>query len=340
MLFYTLVLVVLFFLTRLKSKKLFYLAVFALAFFLGFRGDSVGADTQRYIDYYNYVEYGVGHMEQGWNQMTIFFKMSGLSAYSFHFFIASLCMLMVVYVLSRFNDNRIMRLGLFFFYSLGFYLLMFNGMRQMFAGSIILVAFYYLSVEHYKKFLFLVLIASLFHISSVIALFAFFLRWLKLSRMTICLSLIISMAFGLMVSNDFFVAVSGKYAHDIESFGYRDSLTYAIIVGGLSNIFFYYLFIQFEKEYINSMWMKLYFLSIVVMNLTIDIVIGPRIVYVFSICQFVIFALLTKDSQKPEVKMLLFLFGIVTFFRFMIPEMSRTEESLIPYYYNIQLLLK
>lgn len=339
--FYLVLLLILFGLSFHRRRLLLFIVMLlTLAFFLGFRGKTVGADTARYVEYYNYMKNGIGHMEIGWNVLLLSIKSLGVSAYAFHFLIALFTLGLIGFVLTRFHDRQINMLGLFFTYSLGFYLLMFNGMRQLFAGAIVLFAFYFLSVERNKLFVLLVVVASFFHLSSIVALAAFFLRWIRLTSFVIIISLIVTMLIGLTASDGFFVSLAGKYAHDIESYGYRDSIAYTILVGGLSNLFFLYLVNQVVKEdidFLDSIWMKLYFLSVVVMNLTINIVIGPRIVYVFSICQVVVFSLLTRRFTNPQARALLYLFGIVTFFRFIIPEISRTEESLIPYYFTFQL---
>ena len=341
MLFYLSILIVLWALSFYKcSYEVFFIAVLTLAFFLGFRGENVGADTLRYIEYYNYMEYGLGYMEICWNLMSVTIKHLGFSAYAFHFIIACLTLSMISFVLTRFHDKQINWLGLFFLYSLGFYLLMFNGMRQLFAGSIVLIGFYNLAVNRNKSFFFFVLLATLFHGSSIFALSAYLLRWLKLNQTRILFSLIATLLIGLLASNEFFTAVAGKYAHDIDTYGYRDSLAYTIIVGGLSNLFFLYIYNASEPKLQESFWTKLYFLSILVLNLTINIVIGPRIVYVFSICQVVAFSLFARYTKRQDAKALLYLFGIITFFRFILPEATKTEESLIPYYYTFQIYLK
>ena len=341
MLFYISILIVLLLLSFYKcSYKIFVAIVLVLSFFLGFRGETVGADTQRYVEYYNYMEYGLGYMEIGWNILSVTIKHLGFSPYAFHFLIAVLTLSMIAFVLTRFHDKQINMLGLYFTYSLGFYLLMFNGMRQLFAGAIVLVGFYFLSVNRNRIFLLTVFFATLFHGSTIFALAAYLLRWFKLSQLGVAISLMVTLLIGLLASNEFFVYVAGKYAHDIDTYGYRDSLAYAIIVGGLSNIFFYYLYVVSGSKIQDSFWMKLYFLSILVMNATINIVIGPRIVYIFSISQVVAFSLLAKHISRQETKILLYLFGIITFFRFILPEAAKVEESLIPYYYTFQIYLK
>ena len=339
--FYLLLLLILFRLSlRRCSVRAFFVTLLAMAIILGFRGATVGADTQRYINYYSYMEPGWGHMEIGWNFMLLTIKSLGLSAYAFHFIVALVTLGLIGFVLTRFRDQRINMLGLFFTYSLGFYLLMFNGARQFFAGSIVFLAFYCLSLKRDKLFIILVLFATFFHTSTIIALSAYLLRWIKLSHPFVIIALIVSLLFGLSASDELFIPLAGKYANHIDTYGYRDSIAYTFFVGGLSNLFFLYLYNCIDNEcseFRDSFWMKLYFLSIVVMNLTINVVIGPRIVYIFSTSQIVVFSILVKIIKNQEAKVLLYLFGIITFFRFIIPEISRTEESLIPYYLTFQL---
>jgi len=317
--------------TGLKPQTLG-LYLFFLIILLGLRSSEIGADTERYIDYYNYVDLGVGHMEIGWNVLSILCKKIGLSAYLFNLLIALLTLLFFGYGIRRQESKRVYGNALFLLYSLGFYFLMFNGMRQLFAGSIVFLAFQMLFEKHRKwKALLLILVASLFHTSALITLPVLILPNVKLTTQKVIIALVISFIIGLFLNESMLALIAGKYAHDVTTFGMRDSFAYALTVGLFTNALFIWMFSLSNDIFKNNLWVKVFFLSIIVMNLLINLVIGPRIVYFFSVAQIIAISLFLAEAKSNIYMVICHVYALLTFIRFMIGEYYSKEGSLIPY---------
>lgn len=305
-----------------------------LAFFLGFRGENVGADTARYIAYFKYVEKDIGHMEIGWNYSSILLKSLGFSPSLFNFVVALVTILPICFVSSTFKNSKINGWVVFFLYSLGFYLLMFNAMRQFLAISIVFIGIYFLSKKKLLWYCACIFIASLFHSISILAIVLLFLPYIHLSIKKTVLIFSISFILGIFFSSTLMEMYSGKYYHDIEDFGYRDSLMYAMSVCLITNLLFVWLIRAFPNTN-NNIWMKVFFVSIVVMNLLSNVVIGPRVVYLFSISQIIALALIECQTKDKKIQLIIYLYSFITFARYFIPELYRKEESIIPYYMDI-----
>ena len=319
--------------TGLKPKT-FGLYLFFLIIILGLRSSEIGADTARYIEYYNYVDQSTGHMEIGWNLLSRLCKYFGLSAYIFNLIVASLTLSIIGYVIRLQKSHKIIGFSLFLLYSLGFYFLMFNGMRQLFAGAIVFLAFYLLAEnKNWKIIVLIILLASCFHASALITIPVVFLPKMSLKINWVLLVLVLSFAVGMVASDSFFTFFAGNYAHDVYTYGLRDSFAYALTVGAFTNVLFLLIFNFSSTNLKQNIWMKLFFISVVVMNLLINLVIGPRIVYYFSIAQIIAISLFVAES-KPNTNInvaICYIYALLTFTRFMIGEYNSKEGSLIPY---------
>ena len=341
MAFYIVAFIILFVLSfKGIEKKCFFALLLVLAFFLGFRGENVGDDTSRYISYYYNVEsrYGIGYMEIGWNIISEFFRVINLSAYFFHFIVALSTLLLWGIVCDKvaMKNNRVRGYALFFLYSLGFYLYMFNGMRQFLAVSIVMLAFYMLSLTKTRKFVVLIILATFFHESSFLGLLIYPMMKIRLTPLRMILILIVTYIIGLVANESWFYLFAGKYASEIEDFGFRTSILYVTCVGLTTNLFFCWL-IYCDKQMLSNIWMKYFFFSIVVMNILSSVVYGPRIVYYFSITQTLSIAIYMARSIKKTIIPIVYLYSIVTFGRYFLPELWKIEGSLIPYYFTFKI---
>lgn len=317
--------------TGLKPKTLG-LYLFFLIVLLGLRSSEIGADTARYIEYYGYVDKSTGHMEEGWNLLSRLCKYFGLSAYMFNLIIASLTLSIIGYVIRQQEQKTIIGLSMFLLYSLGFYFLMFNGMRQLFAGAIVFLAFYLLEKKkNWKIILLVILFASIFHTSALITIPVIFLPKMRLEFNRILLLLGLSFVIGIVANDTFFIFLARSYAHDVYTYGFRDSFAYALTVGAFTNVLFLWIFHFSSTDLKQNIWMKLFFLSIVVMNLLINLVIGPRIVYFFSIAQIIAISLFIAEARENTNLVICHIYALLTFIRFMIGEYNSQEGSLIPY---------
>ena len=263
--------------------------------------------------------------------LSILCKKIGLSVYLFNLIIALLTLLFFWYGIRRQESKKVYGIALFLLYSLGFYFLMFNGMRQLFAVSIVFLAFQMLFENRKWKALLLILVACLFHTSALITLPVLILPKVKLTTKKVVIALILSFIIGLFLNESMMMLITGKYAHDVTTFGMRDSFAYALTVGVFTNVLFIWMFSFSNDTFKNNLWLKVFFLSIIVMNLLINLVIGPRIVYYFSAAQIIAISIFLTEAKSDINMVICHVYALLTFIRFMIGEYYSKEGSLIPY---------
>ncbi len=341
MVIYLLLFVVLFFFSiHGVEKRMLLFTILTMALVLGFRSDKTGTDTGTYMDYYNSLSLDIfsGYMEKGWNTIAVICKFLNLSAYSFNFVVSILTLLPVYVVALRFNNKKINGYIIFLLFSLGFYFHMFNIMRQLLAMSIVLLGYVKLAEGRKLGFLFYVCIASFIHLASLFALFMIFCERLRLSVRSVMFFLFISLIVGVVASEAFFLMFAGKYAHDIDDFGFRSGLNYLLIVGLLTNLFTLWLYKK-VPELGNNIWVKFNVFSVVIFNLISNLVMGARLVYFFSICSIVTYSLYAVSSKKKIIPIMISLFATITFIRYIVPEILDygNDGSMVPYAMELQL---
>ena len=335
---YIILLLLLFFVSlRGIGKAGMLLFILILSVILGFREENVGVDTINYVSYYNETS-GIldGYMEKGWNTLIVLCKLFSLSAYGCHFIVALLTFIPFYLIMAEFRDNYVNGYILFFLYSLCFYFLMFNGMRQLLSISIVLMGFQSLNKGRTALFFVWIIIASFIHLSSLLALSVYFIPKIRFTPNRVVLLLSVSFIMGLFLGEAFFVAVSGKYAHDVE-YGLRTGVAYVMIVGLLTNLFTLWLYFQ-HPDLDDNFWIKCNILSVVVLNVLSNLIIGPRIVYIFSVTSIIAFSLYLRYSSNVLLHVVSYLYALVMFAKFMLPEllMYGLDGSLIPYRMNFQ----
>lgn len=339
MFIFIVLLILLFVVSRVGLKKRgLWIWTFILAFILGFRGSSVGDDTERYIKYYYGTDFalGVGYMEPGWTYISTYFRNIGFSAYFFHFLIALVTLSCFTYVISKEDDKKVRGQALFFLYTLGFYLYMFNGMRQFLAIGICFVAFYVITKGKNILGILLILFSSLFHTSALVALSFVFVKRLKLTIVNSIMMFIASLVMGVFILRGVMSVLAGGYAHIIDEHGFRTSMSFVFFVCITTCVLFLWL-IDKKPMLKDNIWMKLFFVSIIVQNVLCQVVYGPRIVFYFSTAQIIALAIVYKETKDSLVRMVIYLYAFVTFFRYLIPELYRKDESLLPYYMTFQI---
>lgn len=322
---------------------LFPVTVLFLSIILGFRGTDVGVDTHTYSDYYDYVGTGGSdHMEIGWNILCITSKNIGLNFHEFTFFVACLTMLCFSIPMRRLPSNQGKYFGLFFFMCFGYYILMFNGMRQFLAVSLCFLSYMLLEDGKIAKSLLLVIGASFIHTSALIVI-PVILLLTKVNRLdlrTILVLLMISFLIGLCVNERFLSLFSGKYSSYLfleNAFRTKD-IAYLLLIVLPANAFMVYSFINAPYVLKNSYWMKLFFVSTLVLNVLQKLLIGPRIVYYFSVSEIIVVSLLALQNnyhmnrgRVKTYKIISFAYAIITYIRFLIGEVNLDYGGVIPY---------
>ena len=159
------------------------IVLYALPLFLlsALRGDTVGGDLENYLpnfDAYYYLNrisdiLGYSSHEPGY---VLFAKLISLISptHRFYIIVTSFCCLLGPFYLI-YKYSRVPGLSVLMYYSLGFYTNTMNNIRQSLAISICCFAVPFVLDKQFRKFILLVIIATMFHYSAALFVFAFFL---------------------------------------------------------------------------------------------------------------------------------------------------------------------
>lgn len=318
---------------KVAGKNIYILYVLLLSIIVGFRAKDVGTDTASYIAYYfSSPEY----MEMGWNKMVLLARMADLSPYFFNWIVAFVSLFFIAYVIAKEVPNSIY--GLYFFYAMGFYFLMFNGMRQLLAVAIVFFALYCLQQKKNKEFVLIVLLASLIHTSSLYVLPLVFINKLNVNMRRLVVSIILSLLVGAVLNEDMFISLAGKYAHDVTEEskwgGFRESLGVVYVLLIIQNIFLLFLYRNSSAELKTSFWMKIFIVSMILSNILIRLTLGPRLIYFFATSQVILF---TCYQRRRLLNWACIAYSFVNFMRYLLPELVEREGSLIPYQMHFEI---
>ncbi|MCT4599401.1 MAG: EpsG family protein [Marinifilaceae bacterium] len=286
---------------------------------LGIRSIDVGTDTITYFNIFEDIRIsGSSYIEPMWlliNKFVLFFNGDFTS-------LMLLVSFLTIYPLGLYlrKESENPNLSLFLYYSLCFYGMAFNISRQILATSFIFIAYYYLSKNKRIKYTLMVIFASLFHLSSIFALFVYLFNKIKLTTKKIYLLLVFSMFFGTFLINDKVIRIiAGKYANYIlTSEGYRTSLIIPIVLTLILNCLFIFLYLTSENKIKVTLWFKVYFLSVIVNNMSYTLILGSRLLIFFSISQiiyFVSFIYNNRIKQKYISFSVILLYSLVLFLR-------------------------
>lgn len=299
---------------------------------LGLRGERIGTDTSTYNSYFNYLESGLGYMEPAWNLLTIALKGLGISATFFNLIIAFISLYLICYVVWKDSKNPIA--SLFFLYSLGFYFFMFNGMRQAFAMSIVLLAMHFYCKGKKKISIGIIILASLFHTSAFIALLIFIVPLIRISSRWVYFILLLTALIGISIPIYSLENIAGKYSNLVTEMGVRDNLFSMLIYLFSMNVFFIYIWIHSRNNKSYDKWLYIYLISMVLFNIFIQSNLALRIVFYLSISAVIFLPDLFKSNSSMKIVIILYVF--LNFAHYMIPEYSNWGKpgSLVPYEFS------
>lgn len=323
------------------GNRIYLLLFLVLSVVLGFRSKIIGIDTSTYIDYYNSISLDIfsGYMEKGWNLIAVVCKFFNFTAYGFNFVVALLTLLPYYYVALSFKNTRTTGYVCFFVYSLGFYFLMFNGMRQFLAISLLLIGYSCLVKGCVGKFIMYVILASFVHMSSLCALVLLFVLKIKMTTKRIIFALLFSFVIGIYTNEFFWRLVAGRYVSNVEDYGLRSGLLYTFTVGLLTNLFYIWL-LYCKPLSLNNLWIRINLFSVFILNIMSNLVIGPRIVYIFSVTSILALSVYASQSYASKlVKPVIYLYSTLMFIRFLVPELLSvgSDGCLIPYEMNLEI---
>lgn len=161
--------------TKDKKKKTILISIsFLTVFLVSALRVNVGTDYQSYVNWFNEIDQFSFHYTNFlFNNMIFIIKLITNNPQCL-FVITSFIILILIYTyaIEEFEDYD---MALFLFIVLGFYFSTFNGIRQWLAIAVFMFSFKYIKQKELIKYLGCIIVASLFHITSLLLIPAYFL---------------------------------------------------------------------------------------------------------------------------------------------------------------------
>lgn len=321
-----------------KGKSVLYkVSLFAILCLTCFRAQHIGVDTaDGYLSYFTSIKSNIylGFVEPGWILLNKFSILLGLDYQGVLILSGILTLLPISYVIQRTCKNQSYALAIY--YGMYFVLNSYNLMRQMIAISFTLLAIFFYIKKKYSLSIFWFILGLSFHKSIIVILpIICFLRLKAIRYSKILILIIISFIGGLLLSDSFFFLISGSYSHYFLNSGslagFRNSLLKPALLALAFDAFFLFL-IYFNYKIIRSdPWFLVSLLGVIVMNLTMRMGQGTRIVLYFSQAQMICLSNHLQNIKPYNNKIILNIVYIsylmINFMRILINQW----ESLNPY---------
>lgn len=328
------------FIFSLSSKSnggLFRISAVVLLILAGCRARSVGIDTSGgYWSYYNWILEGnnLRWVEPSW---VIINKLSISLGWGYQGVIAIaslLTILPVVYVIEKKGGNKCFSLAIYY----GLYLILFsfNMVRQCIAISFVLLAAYLFSENKKMRSIIVVCLAIMFHNTALFTLIALLFLRIKWNLNRVALCQILTLLMGIVINDRVFFVISGHYASNLlykDGYtGFRDDIIKPIIFTILFNILFYYI-IRFEFDNIkNNYSFCLALLGVFILNFTLRLGQGTRVVLYFSQFQLLFIpeyvSTIKGYKNKAMIVIPYFMYLSANFCRMLLAQW----DSLVPYH--------
>lgn len=265
-----------------KAGKLLLFIVFVILFILlGFRSINVGTDTINYLEIFERINYYDNkEIEIGWKILNTSIFNIGIGYQGFIVLIAFITLLPVYITVKKHSVNPMF--SIFFYYTLYFYFNAFNISRQALAVVIILAAMPLLLKDKKTIYILFVLLASSFHTTALVALPLVVINKMPNYTLIYFLGVTLSLFIGIKGFTLLYsLAPETDYAH------YAEAVDTSNLKAGMSfllalNIFFFFV-LFFIRE--RSTYFNLFFVYVMVTNITSKVPYGYRLVMYFSIAQ-------------------------------------------------------
>jgi len=203
----------------IKPNKIFVLgALLTLVLISGLRGTSIG-DTFNYVDIYrdnkftwNYI---ISKKDIGFGILQMVLQHFSANPQVMIFTTALITNLLIIIIL--YNYSRLFEISLYVYITGGLFLVSMNGIRQVLAAAISFTSIKFLMEGSWKKYIVVILVASLFHQSALILIPMYFIvrfkAWSKVTIALILLSIVIVIGFNQFSTLIFSALQDTQYAN-------------------------------------------------------------------------------------------------------------------------------
>lgn len=288
------------------SKGWTIVILFLFSILIGFRDGEVGTDTMAYASLYEDIGMNgyTGYPEPLFGYLNFWCYKLGLDFSVFQWGLALGMMFLIGKVVFDHSPNY--GYSVFVLYALYFIFYTMNITRQMFAVSILFYGYAQLYKGYKWRFLISVVLATLCHFISIVSLIILFVDKIKLkSVFWVLISVLFSCVVGLVVSDSFFITIAGDYAgYLVNSFssGFRDEnriLLSMLLAIGWSGLFTF-IYIYIDRNLRNNFWFKIYYIAVIINNLTLRMELGLRVVLLFSIVEILVFPMFLLQNRMKQ----------------------------------------
>ena len=323
--------VLLYFSFRKYNKYIYWGTILLLSLIAGLRSETIGVDTHAYKDIFIWISNEVLYpIEPAWYFLNKLIAWVG-GIFNFLLWITSLLTLIPIGVVSlRCSSNP--QMSLFFYYGLYAYINSFNGMRQFVAISFVLLAYSYITQK--KNFFLYLLIAFIFHYSAIFSFIAILVDKVSLTKRRVIGGIFSSFFVGMFFNDSMFLVLAGPYAGYLESSeGYRDNFLLAAIMAILMSCLYMCTFFTLRREYKQNLWTKMFFVGIIILNITMRLELGARIILYFTLCQIIFYPMYFRHNivkNKRMVVLSILLYTSLVFMKILILG-NQGEYSVYPY---------
>jgi transmembrane protein EpsG len=291
-------------------KKVYqYLFLILLLLLATIRNESVGTDYSEYINAYNrkfniflnydyrlIIDYfslsGINlhetrQLEPLWLAITYLVQLMGGSYYVLNFIIIFLVLLVYSYTFNKKSTHP--SFSLLLYYSLFYYFISFNTIRQSVAYAFIILAYSYFQDKKWSLVIIYFTIAFLFHFTAIYALFVLIIPFIKLKLKTTYLLLILSFAIGFSFRGIF---QNNYFQNTIYYFYFNaEKLPIDIYITSFSFILqmlLYYIVTNMNKKHFSTcIFSQIWFWGLLFQNLFLNYIWIHRIIDYFLVAQLI-----------------------------------------------------
>lgn len=325
------------------GNSFMYIALVVIIFFAGFRYE-IGYDYTKYFS-----AYLTDSELQVWEPLFVFFVRVlrhvnfGLDIQGMFLFFSALTVFIVYKALK--NITPYYRFGLLLYLLVPSYFLnSFSVIRQGIAIALLLYALQYITKDKndYKRYMFVALIAFLFHYSSIFVSFVYVFGAVFFNKIyswvVYLLLILLSLFISLTHSGKYFISVMPGH------FSVYADLTYDISPIKLLVVNFFFLFLlyhkdEFVKEKLARYLFNSMFIGLVIFNVFSDFVYVSRLAQYFLIAEIILIPMYLysiKNIFNRTVMIIIFLLYYIAIFNFSLYKEKSSHEGylahmLIPY---------
>jgi len=224
----------------------------------------------------------------------------------------------VLIVIILYNYSRIFELSLYVYITSGLFLVSMNGIRQFLASAIAFTSIKFLMNGSWKRYMVVVLFASLFHLSALILIPIYFIvrfkAWSKVTIALVLLSIVIVIGYG-QFSTLLFSAIQDTQYGNYKDFNEGGASILRVVVNAIPLVIAFLGRDRLRKIFPNSdVVVNMTLLGFVFMLIATQNWIFARFTIYFSLFQLILISWIIKLFREKDEKLIYY--GVLTCYLF------------------------